>query len=113
MAHNGNNDWTQPAALALPKEGYFEQFLAWFGGAVMAGRFTNVWDEMQHPLAAAPGQGARGTTGQGNLQVTPFRGYDADGKRAKRANPILNAVGGTPSQRSPTPVFLFPNPGVP
>ncbi|KHO18626.1 hypothetical protein [Mycolicibacterium setense] len=24
MAHNGNNDWTQPAALALPKEGYFE-----------------------------------------------------------------------------------------
>jgi len=113
----GSDTWGLPQDAQItdrtgssPNEGYFEQFLAWFGGAVMAGRFTNVWDEMQHPLAAAPGRGAVGTPGQGNPQVTSFRGYEADGRRE---NPVLNAGGNAPSRSSAAPVFLFPNPGVP
>jgi hypothetical protein len=113
----GSDTWGLPQDAQItgrtgssPNEGYFEQFLAWFGGAVMAGRFTNVWDEMQHPLAAAPGHGAHANPGQGNLQVTSSRGYAADGKRE---NPVPNVGGNAPSQPSATPVFLFPNPGVP
>lgn len=35
---------------STPNEDYFEQFLAWFGNAVLAGRFSNVWDDLDDPL---------------------------------------------------------------
>ncbi|MEO7424605.1 MAG: glycosyl hydrolase family 8 [Fibrobacteria bacterium] len=53
--------WGLPADLAIPErtgstpnEEYFEQFLAWFGAAVMAGRFSNIWDDLDDPLPGVP-----------------------------------------------------------
>ena len=57
----GAEAWGLPADLAIPdrtgstpNEGYFEQFLAWFGGAIMAGRFSNIWDDLDDPLPNLP-----------------------------------------------------------
>ena len=57
----GADLWGLPADLAIPdrtgstpNEGYFEQFLAWFGGAVLAGRFSNVWDDLDDPDPGLP-----------------------------------------------------------
>ncbi len=53
----GADSWGLPADLTLPdrtgstpNEQYFEQFLAWFGGAVLAGRFSNIWDDLDDPM---------------------------------------------------------------
>lgn len=58
---DGADSWGLPGDLAIPdrtgstpNEGYFEQFLAWFGGAVLAGRFSNVWDDLDDPLPNLP-----------------------------------------------------------
>lgn len=57
----GADTWGLPADLTIPdrtgstpNEGYFEQFLAWFGGAVLAGRFSNIWDDLDDPLPNLP-----------------------------------------------------------
>jgi hypothetical protein len=57
----GAEGWGLPADLAIPdrtgstpNEGYFEQFLAWFGGAVLAGRFSNIWDDLDDPFPNLP-----------------------------------------------------------
>ncbi len=39
---------------SAPNEEYFEQFLGWFGAAVMAGRFSNIWDDLADPLPGVP-----------------------------------------------------------
>ncbi len=35
---------------STPNEEYFEQFLAWFGCATLAGRFSNIWEDLDDPL---------------------------------------------------------------
>lgn len=57
----GAETWGIPADMAIPdrtgstpNEGYFEQFLAWFGGAILAGRFSNIWDDLDDPLPNLP-----------------------------------------------------------
>ena len=57
----GADAWGLPEDLAIPdrtgstpNEVYFEQFLAWFGGAVLAGRFSNIWDDLDDPLPNLP-----------------------------------------------------------
>jgi hypothetical protein len=109
----GADQWGRPQDTQIPgrtgstpNEGYFEQFLAWFGGAVMAGRFTNVWDEMQHPLALAPGGNAPGPTGIGNIQGTSLRGYECDGRRVSL---VPREQGQPPTPRTTGPVFLLPD----
>jgi len=109
----GADQWGRPEDTQIPgrtgstpNEGYFEQFLAWFGGAVMAGRFTNVWDEMQHPLALAPGRNAPGPAGLGNMQGTSLRGYECDGRRVST---VPWEQGQFPAPRTTGPVFLLPD----
>jgi hypothetical protein len=58
---DGADTWGLPGDLAIPdrtgstpNEGYFEQFLAWFGGAVLAGRFSNIWDDLDDPNPNLP-----------------------------------------------------------
>jgi hypothetical protein len=55
----GADSWGLPADAdipdrtgSMPNEQYFEQFLAWFGGAVLAGRFSNIWDDLDDPNPA-------------------------------------------------------------
>lgn len=57
----GADAWGIPADTAIPdrtgstpNEVYFEQFLAWFGAAVLAGRFSNIWDDLDDPLPNLP-----------------------------------------------------------
>ena len=38
----------------LRNEVYFDQFLAWFGAAVLAGRFSNVWADLADPAPGVP-----------------------------------------------------------
>jgi hypothetical protein len=52
----GSDGWGRPEDLtiaertgSLPNEQYFEQYLAWFGAAVLAGRFSNIWEDMRNP----------------------------------------------------------------
>ena len=59
----GNDIWGLPADLSLPdrtgslpNEEYFDQYLAWFGAAVMAGRFSNIWDDIKNPGPTAIGK---------------------------------------------------------
>jgi hypothetical protein len=106
----GAEAWGRPQDMQIPgrtgstpNEGYFEQFLAWFGAAVLAGRFTNVWEEVQHPLAALPRPGAPGPAGLGNAPNTSLPGYGADGKSP---GPIGGLRGGRPA----APFFPFPGP---
>jgi Glycosyl hydrolases family 8 len=53
--------WGKPADTALPNrdgsmpnEAYFEQFLAWYGAAILAGRFSNIWEDLDDPNPALP-----------------------------------------------------------
>lgn len=39
---------------SLPNEVYFDQFLAWFGTSVLAGRFSNLLADLSDPLAGIP-----------------------------------------------------------
>lgn len=57
----GAMSWGRPADLdlpdrsgSLPNEAYFEQFLGWFGAAVLAGRFSNVLDDLDDPNPTLP-----------------------------------------------------------
>lgn len=59
----GSETWGLPSDLAipdrtgsLPNEEYFEQYLAWFGTAVLAGRFSNIWEDLKNPLPNAIAQ---------------------------------------------------------
>ncbi len=56
-----NDAWGRPSDAQIagrigsaPNENYFEQFLAWFGAAVLAGRFSNIWDDLAHPASLIP-----------------------------------------------------------
>ncbi len=53
--------WGRPADAGLadlsgstPNERYFEQFLAWFGTSVLAGRFSNIFDDLDDPNPSLP-----------------------------------------------------------
>lgn len=35
-------------------EMYFDQFLAWFGAAVLDGRFSNIWEDLADPMPGVP-----------------------------------------------------------
>jgi endo-1,4-beta-D-glucanase Y len=35
-------------------EMYFDQFLAWFGAAVLEGRFSNIWEDLADPMPGVP-----------------------------------------------------------
>lgn len=57
----GATSWGRPSDLdipdrsgSLPNEAYFEQFLGWFGAAVLAGRFSNVLDDLDDPNPTLP-----------------------------------------------------------
>jgi len=39
---------------STPNERYFEQFLGWFGASVLAGRFSNILDDLDDPNPALP-----------------------------------------------------------
>lgn len=57
----GAQSWGRPTDMDLPdrtgstpNEQYFEQFLAWFGTATLAGRFSNVFDDLDDPDPSLP-----------------------------------------------------------
>jgi len=57
----GATSWGRPADADLPgtvgstpNEQYFEQFLSWFGTAVLAGRFSNILDDLDDPNPTLP-----------------------------------------------------------
>ncbi len=58
FASEQRDSWGNPSDKNLtgrtgstPNENYFEQFLAWFGAAVLSGRFSNVWDDLINPVS--------------------------------------------------------------
>lgn len=79
----GSESWGLPADTALPErtgsmpnEEYFEQYLAWFGAAVLAGRFSNVWEDLKGPLPnpIAPSRPIQRASGTRNLRVMLLNG---------------------------------------
>lgn len=61
FAPEGATGWGRPSDSTLPdrngsvpNEQYFEQFLAWFGTAVLAGRFSNILDDLDDPNPSLP-----------------------------------------------------------
>lgn len=85
---SGSDAWGRTADAQIPgrtgstpNEAYFEQFLAWFGAAILAGRFINVWDDLQRPVAIGP-RPFRADPGSRGMSPRVSRpGHLADGKR--------------------------------
>jgi len=66
FAPEGADTWGLPADMnipdrtgSMPNEAYFEQYLAWFGGAIMSGRFSNIWEDIANNLPEVTGVGVR------------------------------------------------------
>ncbi|MDR0306193.1 MAG: hypothetical protein LBI42_05055 [Chitinispirillales bacterium] len=57
---NGTDYWgyavdpTSGKEDTLHNEMYFEQFLAWFGASILAGNFTNVWEDLKDGVPQGP-----------------------------------------------------------
>ncbi|MEO7425425.1 MAG: glycosyl hydrolase family 8, partial [Fibrobacteria bacterium] len=78
----GSDRWGRAADLTLPdrsgstpNEEYFEQYLAWFGAAILAGRFSNIWEDLKKPLPTVglpPRRPAKRSGGSGSLGVSPL-----------------------------------------
>ncbi len=112
----GSDLWGRPQDMQVPgrtastpNEGYFEQYLAWFGAAIMAGRFTNVWDELQRPLITSSLLPSGSRPPYRNPENTSLRGYGCDGKAFDLGG---SGSGGKPQSgsayRSAAPIFLRP-----
>jgi hypothetical protein len=77
----GSDTWGRPSDLSipdrsgsLPNEQYFEQYLAWFGAAVLAGRFSNVWEDLRNPRVGIAGRpDSRERLGERASPVLVFR----------------------------------------
>jgi hypothetical protein len=91
---------------SMPNEEYFEQFLAWFGGAILAGRFSNIWDDLDDPMPNTILAWATRPTVNTEIldfQVAPLRISGALNKPATWKVRIVSATGGMEwsfSQRS-------------
>lgn len=106
----GADAWGRPADAQIPdrtgstpNEAYFEQFLAWFGAAVMAGRFTNVMEDLQHPISIAPAA-PREESVLPEAPASGGFGYGADGRRID----LLPGKDGTSATRAQIRILLAP-----
>lgn len=93
----GSDTWGLPADMAipdrtgsLPNEKYFDQYLAWFGAAVLAGRFSNIWEDLRNPGPSEIERGnGKGLDGSTSVRDRKWRFYYADGRIAP---PDMDAV---------------------